>query len=120
MTMNRIALIVCYIGTLPKYFQYFVDPDPICYVYHDGVLTDLSNGQEFMYIHLNHVKNDWKFFIPPISRLPSKFRVFPEGIIPGLPGELLSKLKWQVGKTLFSLNYLLRRVKKKALSRVIN
>jgi len=95
-------------------------PDPVCYVYRDGVLTDLSSGKEFMYFHLNHVKNDWKFFIPPVTKLPSKFRAFPEGIIPGLPGELLPKMKWQVRKTMFSLNYLLRRVKQFGISASFN
>jgi hypothetical protein len=91
-------------------------PDPICYEYRDGVLTDLNNGEEFMYHHLSHVKNDWNFFILPISQLPSTFKIVPEGIIPGSPGELLPKLKWQIGKTLFSLNYLFHRVKQFGIS----
>jgi hypothetical protein len=66
--------------------------------------------------HLSHVKNDWNFFILPISQLPSTFKIVPEGIIPGSPGELLPKLKWQIGKTLFSLNYLFHRVKQFGIS----
>jgi len=95
-------------------------PDPFCYVYRDGIFTDLSNGQEFMYLHLNYVKNQWYFFIPKMDKLPSRFSVFPEGIIPALPEEFFPKFRWWVSKNWFNFNYLTGRLKKFGLSTYVS
>lgn len=120
-SMSDIAMSLKLQNKLKLYMKKIIrdHPDPIQYIYRNGFFTDLNGGEEFMYLHLSHVKNYWHFYIPPLDQMPSKISkltVIPGGIIPSLPGELMPKLKWQVSKTLFSLNYLLRRVKQFGLS----
>ena len=98
-------------------------PDPFRFIYRDGVFEDCSsyfgldsnnNGvfkdldtkEEFMYFHLYHVKNDWRFYISQFDYLPSEFTVSSEGIIPGSPNNLFSTSKWKIQKALYSGAYL--------------
>lgn len=100
-------------GLLRLYLQYISRqfPDPFRYVYRNGVFEDLNLGLEFMYFHLFVVKNDWRFYIPQFSCLPSNFMITPEGIIPGLPGNTLSINKWKINRTLYIINYLFNKLK---------
>lgn len=94
-------------------------PDPFCFKYRDGIFTDLlSNSEEFMYFHLVHLKNNWKFFIPQMTNLPSEFAVVSGGIIPGAPSNPLVVFRWKIAKMLIAIEHGLQRVRE-LLSRSI-
>ena len=100
-------------------------PDPFRFVYRDGVFEDcssylglddnshgvfkdLNTKEEFMYFHLYHIKDDWRFYISQFDYLPSEFTVSSEGIIPGSPNNMFSIGKWKIQKALYSSAFLIR------------
>jgi len=94
-------------------------PDPFCFTYRDGRFTDLLNdSEEFMYFHLVHLKGNWKFFIPQMTRLPSEFAVVSGGIIPGATSNFLVVFRWKIAKMLIAIEHCSWRVKE-ILNRLI-
>ena len=56
-------------------------PQPVNYLYRDGKLFDLGNGEEFMYYHLITVKKIWRFYIAPYTAC-KQIVMTPYGIQP--------------------------------------
>ncbi|MEI6321627.1 MAG: DUF6625 family protein [bacterium] len=50
------------------------------YLYRDGKLVDLNNGEEFMYHHLIAIKYFWWFYIPSWKRIPDSYHITSRGI----------------------------------------
>ena len=87
-------------------------PDPFSFTYRDGIFTDLLNdSEEFMYFHLVHLKSNWKFFIPQMTRLPSEFMVVSGGIIPGAASNFLVAFRWKIAKMLIAIKHRSRRIR---------
>lgn len=55
-------------------------PQPVNHLYSKGVLTDLGNGQEFMYFHLLTIKKSWRFFTPVYKKNWQVLKITPFGI----------------------------------------
>jgi hypothetical protein len=111
---------------LKLFIKYLVReyPDPFQYVYRNGGFQDSSTFVEisetdhkvfkvletqdpFMYFHLYHVKDDWRFYISQFDSLPSEFTITEEGMIPALPSNSLAVRKWKVQKTVSVITHLL-------------
>jgi hypothetical protein len=94
-------------------------PDPFHFTYDHGVFTDhLNDTEEFMYFHLVHLKNNWKFLIPPMSKLPSEFAVVAGGIIPGSINNLFVVFKWKLKKASSVIKHKLQRLQQVSVDRV--
>lgn len=70
----------------------------INYLHKHVALTDLGNGEEFMYHHLVTVKNFWWFYIPRWTRIPDVYHITDHGMrTPSemrLPGAFFWRIRW--------------------------
>ncbi len=82
-------------GELKAHFKDLIreHPQPINYVYQNGVLTDLNNDTEFFYYHLITVKKIWRFYIPSYRRDISWLFMTPYGIRAKTENKLVWYLK---------------------------
>jgi len=49
------------------------------YLYDNGVLIDMNNGEEFLYHHLITIKHFWRFYVPRWKEIPAKYRITDGG-----------------------------------------
>lgn len=84
---------------------------PLDLVYKNGIFYDVITQKEFLYFHLVKVKLFYlfQFYLPPMKSLPNEFSIITKGIIPGSPESYLNKLNWNIQRSLFILQYFLKR-----------
>lgn len=69
-------------------------PQPINYTYKNGVLTDLTTNDTFMYYHLITVKKIWRFYIPNYKSYFDTLIITPYGI----RAEKQNQLLWFIAR----------------------
>jgi hypothetical protein len=83
------------------------------YLYQDGKLIDLNNGQEFMYHHLITIKYFWWFYIPTWKRIPDSYHITPSGIHSIEEKKGLRRCVWSTKWALYFLKGVVRSVFKR-------
>jgi hypothetical protein len=70
----------------------------INYLHNHATLTDLGNGEEFLYHHLVTVKNFWWFYVPRWEQIPAVYHITDHGMRTEaemkLPGSLFWRARW--------------------------
>jgi hypothetical protein len=113
--MNQLASIYDLVMNSQEKYDLKIYMNPMCreeppfdFVYRDGVFFDSITQQEFLYFHLVKAKLFYlfHFYMPPMSKLPTEFKVVTGGIIPGT----MNRLTWQIQRSHFIAQYYLKKV----------
>lgn len=104
-------------GELHVHFKDIIreHPQAINYSYKNGRLTDLDNGEEFMYYHLITVKKIWRYYIPPFHKSYDSLKIIAYGIKPDNQNSLL----WVINRALSCARGILKSVRKQPLKQVL-
>lgn len=74
------------------------------YLYQNGDLIDLTNGEEFLYHHLITIKNFWGFFIPGWKSIPDEYRITSKGIQSMSEGSGWRHALWRAKRACYYVN----------------
>jgi hypothetical protein len=88
---------------------------PFKITYKNGIFYDAISQKEFLYFHLVKAKLFYLFYfyLPQMPHLPEEFTIVTEGLIPGPSDNALNKLNWNIQRSLFIMQYFLKKIWKK-------
>jgi hypothetical protein len=113
--MNQLASIYDLVMNFQEKYDLKIYMNPMCreeppfqITYREGVLFDVNTQEEFLYFHLVKAKLFYlfRFYMPPMSQLPTEFSIITGGIIPGA----MNRLVWQIQRSHFIAQYYLKKL----------